>query len=86
MVGMKRCKEADLWGGATPEDAAKIFDAVLNNTATDAQRDAVLVNSAFAIQVICPEKDIASCLNESQESLQSGKALDALRNFVRINS
>ena len=85
MIGMKRCKEADLWGGETPEEAAKIFDSVLSNTATDAQRDAVLVNSAFAIQVICPEKDITACLNEARESLQSGNALEVLKKFIMIN-
>jgi anthranilate phosphoribosyltransferase len=85
MIGMKRCKEADLWGGDTPEDAAKIFDAVLSNTATGAQRNAVLVNSAFAIQVICPEKNITACINEAKESLQGGKALNVLKKFVEIN-
>jgi len=85
MIGMKRCKPADLWGGETPEDAAKIFDAVLSNTSSEAQRDTVLVNSAFAIQVICPEKHIEECINEARESLQSGRALDVLKKFVDIN-
>jgi anthranilate phosphoribosyltransferase len=83
MIGMKRSKEIDLWGGATPEDASKIFDAVLNNTATDAQRNTVLANSAFAIQVICPEKDIATCLHEARESLQSGRALNVLKTIMK---
>ena len=85
MVGMKRYSETDLWGGATPETAAKIFDAVLNNTATDAQRDTVLINSAFAIQVICPEKDIAACLEEARESLQNGNAMKVLKQFKALN-
>ena len=86
MIGLKRYKPEDLHGGDTPEDAAKIFDAVLNNTATDAQRDSVLANSAFAIQVICPEKSIEECLDEARESVQSGKAFEALKMFVYINS
>jgi anthranilate phosphoribosyltransferase len=86
MIGMKRYKEADLYGGDTPEVAAAIFDRVLNNTATDAQRDCVLANSAFAIQVICPEKSIEECLFEAHESLQSGKALSAFKKFVEVNS
>ena len=85
MIGFKRCQESDLAGGDTPEAAAKIFDAVLSNTATDAQRDCVLANSAFAIQVICPEKKIDECIAEARESLQSGKALAALKKFVEIN-
>jgi len=82
MIGLKRYKQADLWGGGTPEAASKIFDAVLTNTATDAQRDTVLANAAFAIQVICPEKDIATCLNEARESLQSGNAYNVLKQFI----
>ena len=31
MLGFKRCTEADLDGGETPEEAARIFDAVLGN-------------------------------------------------------
>jgi anthranilate phosphoribosyltransferase len=86
MIGMKRYREIDLWGGNTPEEAAAIFDAVLNNTATDAQRDCVLVNAAFAIHVICPEKSIETCIAEARESLQSGKAFHGLKRFIEINS
>ena len=85
MIGMKRYKAEDLWGGETPESASEIFDHVLNNTSTEAQRDVVLANSAFAIQVICPEKRIEECIDEARESLQSGKALSVLKKFVNIN-
>jgi anthranilate phosphoribosyltransferase len=86
MIGMKRCRHEDLWGGDTPEAASKIFDSVLNNTATEAQRDCVLANSGFAIQVICPEKSIEECIAEARESLQSGKAMAVLNKFIEINS
>jgi anthranilate phosphoribosyltransferase len=85
MIGMKRYRHEDLSGGDTPEAASKIFDSVLNNTATAAQRDCVVANSAFAVQVICPEKSIEECIDEARESLQSGKALNALRKFIEIN-
>ena len=85
MIGLKRYKPEDLFGGDTPEEASKIFDSVLSNTATDAQRDSVLANSAFAIQVICPEKSIEECLDEARESLQSGRAFEVLKTFVKIN-
>jgi anthranilate phosphoribosyltransferase len=86
MMGMKRCTEGDLYGGDTPEAASAIFDRVLDNAATDAQRDCVLVNSAFAIQVICPEKSIEDCIAEAKESLESRKALRVLKKFVEVNS
>lgn len=85
-LGFARCREEELFGGDTPEDAAKIFDAVLQNTATNPQRNCVIANAAFAIQVICPEKKIADCITEARESLESGRALDTFRKFIEVNS
>lgn len=86
MLGFKRCTEADLDGGSTLEEAARIFDAVLENRATEAQRNCVVVNSAFAIQVICPEKPIEICIAEAKESLESGRALATFKQYVSMNS
>jgi len=85
MLGFKRCSEADLYGGSTPEEAARIFDAVLENRATEAQKNSVVANSAFAIQVICHEKTIETCIGEARESLESGKALQSFKRFLAIN-
>lgn len=85
MVGLKRYRSEDLYGGDTPEAASRIFDSILHNTATDAQRDCVLINAAFAIQVICPQKSIEACLLEARESLDSGNALKVLKKFIEIN-
>ena len=86
LLGFKRCQEADLDGGSTPEEAARIFDAVLENKATEAQRNCVVINSAFAIQVICPEKSIETCIAEAKESLDSGRALATFKQYVSLNS
>ena len=86
LLGFKRCQEADLDGGSTPEEAARIFDAVLENKATEAQRNCVVINSAFAIQVICPEKSIETCIAEAKESLDSGRALAPFKQYVSLNS
>ena len=86
LLGFKRCQEADLDGGSTPEEAARIFDAVLKNKATEAQRNCVVINSAFAIQVICPEKSIETCIAEAKESLDSGRALATFKQYVSLNS
>ncbi|MCD7936936.1 MAG: anthranilate phosphoribosyltransferase [Tannerellaceae bacterium] len=85
MIGFDRCKEEELFGGETIGEAAAIFDAVLNNTATSAQKNCVIVNAAFAIQVICPEKRIEECIAEARESLESGKALNVFKKFIQIN-
>ena len=85
-LGFSRYQETDLYGGDTPEDAAKIFNNVLKNEATSAQRDVVIANSAFAIQVIESQKSIFECINMAKESLESGKALQVLNKFVELNS
>ena len=81
-----RYKDIDLDGGQTPEDAAKIFGHIMNNTATEAQKNVVIVNSAFAIHVIRPEKTIEECIALAKESLESGRALATLKKFIELNS
>lgn len=85
-LGFERCPEASLDGGNSIEEAAAIFDRVMKGTATPAQTNAVVVNAAFAIQVICPEKPIATCIALAQESLDSGAAIRTLKRFIKLNS
>ncbi|MDR1202141.1 MAG: anthranilate phosphoribosyltransferase [Tannerellaceae bacterium] len=85
-LGFNRCSEAELDGGETPEQAAGIFDKVLRNEATSAQKNCVIANAAFAIQVICPEKEITTCIAEAKESLESGQALERFNMFLSINN
>lgn len=86
MLGFRRCTESELDGGSTPEEAALIFDNVLQNKATEPQKNCVVANSAFAIQVICPEKRIEECIAEAKHSLESGKAFETFKRFLSINS
>ena len=69
-----------------PEDAAKIFDNIMNNTATEAQKNVVVINAAFAIQVVHPEKTIEECITLAKESLESGRALTTLKKFIELNN
>jgi anthranilate phosphoribosyltransferase len=85
MLGFPRTTEKELEGGETPEAAAKIFDAVLENTATRGQINCVVANAAFAIQVVSPHKKIEACIAEARESLESGKALATFKKFIDLN-
>ena len=85
MLGMERCDVSDLYGGDTPEQAALMFKAVLERTASKAQMNCVIVNAAFAIQALCAEKKIDACIDEATTSLMSGKALGVLKKFVEVN-
>lgn len=84
-LGFARNREEELDGGDTPEEAAKIFGHVMANQATDAQKNVVIVNAAFAIQVIHPEKSIEECIAIARESLESGKAQTTFRKFIELN-
>ncbi|MFV0545818.1 MAG: anthranilate phosphoribosyltransferase [Bacteroides sp.] len=85
-LGLGRYHENDLIGGNTPEEAARIFDNILKGCSTQAQREVALINAAFAIQVKQPEKNIEECLAIATESLDSGKALQVLKQFIELNS
>jgi anthranilate phosphoribosyltransferase len=83
-LGFQRVKQEELWGGTTVEHAAEIFMNVLDNKASDAQRNVVVINSAFAIQTRCPEKSLEECKAEAISSLACGKAKKAFVKFEEI--
>ena len=85
-LGFDIARPEELVGGATEEEAAQIFDAVLQGTALQAQKNIVMANAAFAIQVLEKgKKSIEECIEIARESLDSGKALSTFRRFVEIN-
>lgn len=84
-LGFNAAQPEELFGGACKEDAARIFDNTLNNRATRAQTQCVIVNAAFAIQVMEPEKEIEECITIARQSLESGRALETLKKFIEIN-
>ena len=85
-LGLNQCKEIDLSGGETPEDASKIFDDVINNKATEAQKNAVIANSAIAIQTIEPSLTITECIAQARESIDSGRVKETFKRFLELNS
>ncbi|MFM7090576.1 MAG: anthranilate phosphoribosyltransferase, partial [Bacteroidota bacterium] len=71
---LQQVKNIDLHGGETSEEAAAIFISVLENNATEAQRNVVLANAGLAIHSIHPEKSLIDCVEEARESIESGNA------------
>ena len=81
-----RSKPEEIVGGATEEEAKQIFDNVLANTALPAQKNIVLANAAFGIQVLEKgKKPISECIDIARESIDSGKALATFKKFVELN-
>ena len=86
-LGFDIAKPEELVGGATEEEAAQIFDSVLENRALPAQKNIVLANAAFGIQVLEKgQKSIEECIVIARESIDSGKALATFKKFVELNS
>ena len=86
-LGLVPATPEELVGGANEDEAAEIFDAVLENRALPAQKNVVLANAAFGIQVMEKgQKSIEECVEIARESIDSGKALATFRKFAEINS
>jgi len=85
-LGYNKIAQSELWGGDTVAEASQILLNVLDNKSTNAQRDAVVINTAFAIQTRCPDKNLELCKIEAIESLESGRAKKAFVRFEEIYS
>ena len=85
-IGMKVAKPEELRAGASEQEAMEIFDNVLNNKALEAQKNIVIANAGFAIQVLEKgQKSIEECMDIARESIDSGKALETFKKFVELN-
>lgn len=84
-LGFRPVSPQSLSGGSTKADAARIFDDVLRGQAMPEQVQCVIANAAFAIAVMEPQKPIDECIVLARESLESGRALATLEQFIRIN-
>lgn len=86
-LGFDIAKPEEIQAGATEEEAKEIFDNVLANKALPAQKNIVLANAAFGIQVYEKgKKTIEECTEIAHESIDSGKALNTFKKFVELNS
>lgn len=85
-IGFSRCSEKELDGGSSPEDAAKIFDNVINNTATTAQKNAVIANAATAIQTIDSTISFEEAIAQARESIESRRTRETFKKFLELNS
>jgi len=85
-LGFEIAKPDELKAGANESEAAEIFDAVLKNQALPAQKNIVLANAAFGIQVLEKgKKNIQECIDIARDSIDSGKALATFNKFVEYN-
>ncbi|WKB82065.1 anthranilate phosphoribosyltransferase [Cellulophaga lytica] len=83
--GVQQIKQSDIVGGDTVEASAKIFVDILSGKGTDPQNNVVCANAGIAIatvQNITPKEGFLM----AQESLRSGKGLEALKKLQKLSA
>lgn len=81
-LGLDTLAPAQLSGGDTLADSAKIFLNVLNNEATSAQKQVVLANAGLALYAANPSLSLADAVALARESLESKRALACFKKLI----
>lgn len=81
--GFELCDKSELVGG-TPEENAQITRDILNGV-KGAKRNAVVLNVAAGLHV-AKGIDFASAVKEAEETIDSGKALAKLEEFIKATN
>ena len=81
-LGFKNIESETIFGGNTKQDAAYIFENILEGNGTYEQNSVVLANAAIALKNSGKFGEYKDCLLLAKESLESGKALQCLKNIL----
>jgi anthranilate phosphoribosyltransferase len=81
-LGLPTLKHEDIRGGESVEESAKIFMAVLEGKARQAQQDAVIANAAMALYASNRKDGLARAVEKAKEALVSGKALGTFKKLI----
>ena len=83
-IGMEALAPEALHGG-DPQNAAKLFVAILSGKGTAAQNAAVTVNAAHAIQLGKKIESFPEALAMAVDSLKSGAAKSSFNSYVEVS-
>jgi len=81
-LGFKKYSKEELVGG-DPKLNAEIVREILSGQETGAKKEAVILNSAYALLVAGKITDIKEGINIASEAIESGKALGVLENLIK---
>ncbi len=84
-AGLRRGKKGDLLGG-TPRENAEITRAILAGEERGAKRDAAVINVAAALFVAGKANGMKAAVKLAEETIDSGKALRKLEEFVKASN
>jgi anthranilate phosphoribosyltransferase len=85
-LGKRMVSPSDIYGGNSPEEAAKIFIDILKGKGTWAQNAVVLANAAMALHCTGNFSDYNLAYAAAVESLESGNALTSLQTLISMQS
>jgi anthranilate phosphoribosyltransferase len=83
-LGKRMVSPADIYGGNSPEEAAKIFLDILKGRGTWAQNAVVFANAAMALYCTGAYREYDDAFAAAVESLESGKALAGLNTLISL--
>jgi anthranilate phosphoribosyltransferase len=83
-VGLRRCKLADLKGGATPEESAAILRDILGG-AEGPRRNMLLLNSGAALYAAGKVSVLKAGVGRAAELIDSGAALAKLDSLIAFS-
>lgn len=83
-LGKRMVNPADIHGGHSVEESAKIFLRILQGGGSWAQNAVVLANSAMALQCTGKYKSYEECYQLAVDSLESGRAYQSLQKLISL--
>lgn len=85
-LGKRTVNPADIYGGQTVEEAAKLFVKILKVEGSWAQNAVVLANAAMALHATGAFPRYQDAYEAAVDSLESGKAYGALQKLISLQS
>jgi anthranilate phosphoribosyltransferase len=83
-LGKRMVNAESIYGGNTVEEAAKLFTRILKGEGSWAQNAVVLANAAMALHCTGSYKNYDESYTAAVESLESGKARQALQKLISL--
>ena len=83
-LGKRMVNASDIYGGNTPEEAAKIFLKILKGEGTWAQNAVVLANASMALHCTGRYTSYNEAYSDAVESLESGRGYQSLQKLIAL--
>jgi anthranilate phosphoribosyltransferase len=82
ILGKRTVAASDIYGGATVEEAAKIFLKIIRGEGSWAQNAVVIANAAMGLQCTGKYNDYETCYQLAVKSLESGSAYKSFQSLI----